>query len=152
MGRNSKDRGFTLLEIMMVVVILGVLAAVAITKLGTSGETARINADIATAHQLKSALDRYQVETGLYPKSGQITANAGVVTAAQLIPNYISKLGPTTTQQRAADNRKGFGVTALNPRGQATNLIMIYLTDDGSAAEVCAFNTDLSQELWSSAD
>ncbi len=152
MSRTNREQGFTLLEVMAVVVILGVLAAVAITKLGTSVETAQINADIATGHEVKNALDRYQVDNGIYPKTNEITAAAGVVTAAQLIPKYISKLGPTTTQQRAAANQKGFGVSTVSAPGQATNLIMIYLTSDGSAAEVRTYDTDLSDVLWSSAD
>lgn len=153
--------GFTLVEVLMVVVILAILSAIAIPKVSASSDMARKNADIATAHQVKAALDRYQVENGVYPKSGQITndtVNKGTVTSALLIPKYIGKLDANTTQQQAEDAKKGFGVAAaaLGTGGTipsdsvVTNLIMIYLSADGSAAEVRAYNTALDKIVWTS--
>ena len=62
------EKGFTLLEIMVVVIILAVITAIAASKFASSADLARRNADIATGHQVKTALDRYQVENGVYPK------------------------------------------------------------------------------------
>ena len=152
---KREEQGFTLVEVMAVVVILAVLAAVAIPKLTSSTETARINADIATGHEVKMALDRYQVENGVYPTLVEMTVSNGAITNSDFIPKYISKLDKSTTQQRSADERKGFGVAELPAGGSLpppTNLIMIYLTDDGSGAEVYTYNSDLSQVLWTSAD
>lgn len=149
--RKYADEGFTLVEVMAVMIILAVLAAVAIPRLSSSTELARKNADIATAHQVKTALDRYQVENGAYPTSAEMTASEGVVSDTDFIPKYISKLSTSTTQQKVADGKKGFGVEDLSVTGDPTNLIMIYLTDDGSAAEVRAYDSK-SQVLWSSTD
>lgn len=151
-----RENGFTLVEVMAVVIILAVLAAVAIPRLTSSGETARTNADIATGHEVKTALDRYQVENGVYPKTGELTTSNGTVTATNFIPEYISKLDKNTTQQRATDTQKGFGVAALPAGGGAyptpTNLIMIYITDDGSGAEVRTYNSSLNTVLWTSSN
>ena len=157
MNKQQPEKGFTMIEVMMVVVILSMLAAVAIPRVSSSAEVARKNSDIATAHQVKAALDRYQVENGIYPKTGEITVSNGTVSASGLIPQYIGKLDKSTTQQRATDAQKGFGVTKLETNGAfpstaPTNLIMIYLTDDGSAAEVRAYDAGLQNTLWSSAN
>lgn len=154
----KKYAGFTLVEVLMVVVILSVLAAITIPKLSSSSDTARQNADIATAHQVKSALDRYQAENGVYPLAQtELSAASGKVTSTNsFIPKYISKLDTTTTQQRTAGGQKGFAVTRLDSNGlipastTATNLIMIYLTDDGSGAEVQAYDSALTKVIWSS--
>lgn len=152
--RHSEESGFTLVEIMAVMIILAVLAAVAIPKIASSSDVARKNADIATGHEVKTALDRYQVENGIYPKTNEITASEGTLTASGLIPKYISKLDTSTTQQRAADDKKGFGVATLPSDGvtypTATNLIVIYLTSDGSSAEVRTYD-DQGHVLWTSA-
>lgn len=152
--------GFTLVEVLMVVVIISIMAAIAIPKISSSSETARKNADIATAHQVKAALDRFQVENGIYPKRSatEFSVSAGTITAPSFIPKYISKLDATTTQQRTADSQKGFGLGTLDSTGLipsspgATNLIMIYLTDDGSGAEVRAHDANLSTVIWSSSN
>jgi general secretion pathway protein G len=148
--------GFTLLEVMLVIVILAILTAIATPKYLSSAEMARRNADIATGYQLKAALDRYRLENGVYPLKAEVTAVEGTVTAVKLIPKYISKLDKNTTQQKASDAQMGFGVDDLPSDGDysaltPTNLIMIYLNVAGSGAEIRVFDDKLV-ELWSSAN
>ena len=59
---------FTLVEILLVVVIIGVLASVLVPKLSGHSQKARITAaraDIRT--QLGTALDNFELDTGRYP-------------------------------------------------------------------------------------
>jgi general secretion pathway protein G len=155
-SEESAQSGFTLVEILMVVVIIAVLSAIVIPRVSSSSATARTNADIATAHQIKTALDRYQAENGLYPNTSQLTADdAGAITSTVLIPNYIGKLDANTTQQQAGEN-KGFGVAEIGANGTipatatATKVIMIYLNEGGTAAEVRVYDDKLANILWSS--
>lgn len=157
--KNDKAQGgFTLIEVLMVVFILAMLSAIIIPRVSASSETARKNSDIATGYQVKAALDRYQVENGKYPTSADVTDDdAGSITANVLIPKYIGKLNKETTQQNAADSANGFGVgtmasDGLIPEAGQTNLIMLYLTADGSAAEVRVYDGKLQAVLWSSAN
>ena len=143
------QNGFTLLEIMLVVIILSILAAIAIPRLAGSADMAREKADITTGKELKAALDRYQLENGSYPSLVESEDDDGKVTGAGFIPAYIKKLDKTVTQQNVPAEKQGFGIaTGENPL--TTNLIMIYLVADGSSAEVKVFHKDLSTELWSS--
>lgn len=161
----KQDKGFTLLEVMAVIIIIGVMSVILIPKLSSSTINARQKADIATAHQVKAALDRYQVENGVYLKTGELTLAAvdgtddGTVVSEKLIPKYISKLDKSTTQQNVDDANKGFGVGSLEldysipePASSATNIIIIYLSTDGLAAEVRAYDDTLAEVLWTSAN
>lgn len=149
-----------MVELMAVMIIIGILAAIAIPKLTAGADAARRNADIATAHELKSALDRFQVENGVYPTTDELSADdSGKVTvkgmAEGFIPKYINRLDASTTQQKPANAaHKGFGVAELPAGGSAytpSRLITVFLTADGSAAEVAAYDVTLTHVLWTSA-
>ncbi|RNC29282.1 MAG: Type II secretion system protein G [Candidatus Dichloromethanomonas elyunquensis] len=151
--RNQKDWGFTLLEIMLVVVILSMLAAIAVPRLAASAETARQKADITSGREVKSALDRYQVDNGVYPRIGELQEVNGSISGSALIPAYIRKLDVQVTQQNPAEEKKGFGLAEWRGGGESPEpkrLIMIYLTTDGSAAEVTVYDRTLAKVLWSS--
>jgi general secretion pathway protein G len=151
--KKRKDSGFTLLEIMLVVVIIAMLAAIAVPRLAVSADTAREKADITTGREVKSALDRYQVDNGIYPKKGELQETGGSISGSLLIPAYIRKLDAQTTQQSAPENRKGFGlaeIRSLTDNPEPTRLIMILLTGDGSLAEVKGYDKTLTKVLWSS--
>jgi general secretion pathway protein G len=72
-GQKSKlARGFTLTELMLVVVIIGILAALVIPKIAGNSERARITAAKADINGgIKSALGQYEVDNGRYPSSLQ---------------------------------------------------------------------------------
>ena len=64
--------GFTLVEILLVVTIIGILAALVIPKIAGSSERARVTAATADINGgIKSALGQYEVDNGFYPKSLQ---------------------------------------------------------------------------------
>jgi general secretion pathway protein G len=76
--RNSKPeirnrrRAFTLVEMLLVVTIIGILAALVIPRIAGTGERARNTAARADINGgIKSALGAYEVDNGFYPKSLQ---------------------------------------------------------------------------------
>jgi general secretion pathway protein G len=63
---------FTLVEMLLVVTIIGILAALVIPKIVGRGEQARQTAAYADINGgIKSALGQYEVDNGFYPKSLQ---------------------------------------------------------------------------------
>ena len=60
-------KGFTLLEIMIVVVILGLLAALVVPNLIGQGEQAKEKLVCVQMKSLKNALDNFKVNEGRYP-------------------------------------------------------------------------------------
>jgi general secretion pathway protein G len=70
--QKNKLRAFTLVEIMLVVAIIGILAALVIPKIAGKSEQARETAAYANIKGgIKSALDQYDVDMGFYPQSLQ---------------------------------------------------------------------------------
>jgi general secretion pathway protein G len=70
--KTNSRRGFTLTELMLVVVIIGILAALVIPKIAGNSERARVTAATADINGgIKSALGQYEIDNGFYPKSLQ---------------------------------------------------------------------------------
>ena len=70
-NRKSKiQTGFTLVEMLLVVTIIGILAALVIPRIAGTSERARKQAVFADINGgIKSALGAYEVDMGFYPKS-----------------------------------------------------------------------------------
>ena len=76
-----RKSGFTLIEMMLVVIIISVLAAMLIPRLAGRAEKARrAVAKAEVESNLPSALDLYEMDTGNYPEKLEdlVTAPAGV--------------------------------------------------------------------------
>lgn len=66
-----KQKGFTLVEVMVVVVILGILAALVIPKVMGRPEQARVVKAKQDILALLSAMDLYKLDSGFYPTTDQ---------------------------------------------------------------------------------
>lgn len=71
--RNEKrrERGFTLLEIMIVIVILGVLASLMLPSLMGNKDKADRQKTISDIITLENALEMYKLDNNIYPSSEQ---------------------------------------------------------------------------------
>jgi len=70
-GPQQAQKGFTLIEIMIVVVILGILAALVVPNMiGKAGE-ARQTAAAADIRAIANSLDMYRLENFNYPSTDQ---------------------------------------------------------------------------------
>ena len=66
---SSVRSAFTLIELLLVLVILGILAAVIVPKFAGKSEMARKTAAKHDISTINGALDAFNVETGRYPTS-----------------------------------------------------------------------------------
>jgi general secretion pathway protein G len=68
---NIKTGGFTLLEIMVVVIILGLLASLTIPSLMSNKNRADRQKTLSDIAALENALDMYKLDNGRYPTEQQ---------------------------------------------------------------------------------
>ncbi len=69
--KRSHQSGFTLIEILVVVVILGVLAAMVVPRIMQRPDQARIIAAKNDIRTIMSALKLYRLDSGTYPSTDQ---------------------------------------------------------------------------------
>lgn len=69
--RHAPARGFTLIEIMMVVIIIGILLAVVVPNVIGVDDRARIEAEKASLRGIAQALELYKLDNRRYPSTEQ---------------------------------------------------------------------------------
>lgn len=70
----KKNKGFTLIELMVTISIVAVLMAVAIVYYGNTQKQARDNKRKADLEQVRSALEMYRSQEGEYPTTSDFSA------------------------------------------------------------------------------
>jgi len=84
-GRNQK--GFTLVELMVVVVIIGILSAIAVPVYNNVTEKAEASACKANIRTLEGALEAYKAVNNI---TGQVSGGADAIKEL-LVPDYIKE-------------------------------------------------------------
>jgi len=84
------NSGFTLIELMIVVAIIGILAAVAIPQYQNYVARAQVAEALVLASGAKTALVEYRTNTGEWPKSNE---KAGLANAFKIAGKYVERVG-----------------------------------------------------------
>jgi len=86
-NKHKSAAGFTLLEILLVVVIIGLLVGVAVVRLGArSGEAKKVAAQ-RQIDAYKTALGLYELDNGFYPTTEQGLQALIVMPTTAPVPN-----------------------------------------------------------------
>jgi prepilin-type N-terminal cleavage/methylation domain-containing protein len=97
---QSRPRGFTLVELLIVVIILAILAAIVIPQFSSATVDAQESALDANVHSMRAAIDLYRVQhNGKYPGAVAATgatctvgtAGTGAINTAQAVIDQLTK-------------------------------------------------------------
>ena len=128
-SRSRSARAFTLVEMLLVLVILAVLAAIVIPKFAGRSQQAKETAAKTEISGFGIALDAYEVDTGSYPQG-----TAGLNALVQQPSNAQNWKGPYLSKgtiprdpwgnayiynHPGKNNPKGFDLSSVGPDGRA---------------------------------
>ncbi|EMS1790369.1 pilin, partial [Neisseria gonorrhoeae] len=86
---NTLQKGFTLIELMIVIAIVGILAAVALPAYQDYTARAQVSEAILLAEGQKSAVTEYYLNHGKWPEDN---GDAGVASASDIKGKYVQKV------------------------------------------------------------
>jgi type IV pilus assembly protein PilA len=124
MARNQQ--GFTLIELMIVVVIIGILAAIAIPNYNNLTQRARVAQVKSNMHTLQVACENFSTRNnGSYPANAAATTIDGGLTLVQLVPGGVYPLNPFTNVATSVDWSNVLGTLPVTDAqgGIALNLV-----------------------------
>ena len=75
--RKMKSKGFTIIELIVVIAIVAVLATIIITSVNQFQTKGRDAKRIADLNQMQKALEMYKIDNGKYPSSGSAGCTGG---------------------------------------------------------------------------
>ncbi|HGH6118777.1 TPA: pilin [Neisseria meningitidis] len=101
---NTLQKGFTLIELMIVIAIVGILAAVALPAYQDYTARAQVSEAILLAEGQKSAVTEYYLNHGEWPKNN---TSAGVASSSEIKGKYVKSVevkNGVVTAQMASSN------------------------------------------------
>lgn len=126
--RRSAEHGFTLVELMVVIVIIGLLATIVAVNVIPASDTARVEKAKADISVIEQALEQYRLDNLNYPAATDglqalLSAPAGLAQPQRYRPGgYIRKLpdDPWGRPYRygVPGRRGGFDIYSLGADGQ----------------------------------
>ena len=115
---NPKERGFSLIELMIVVAIMGILVAVALPQYQNYQVRSKLTEALVMAESVKRTMELYYADHGVWPVNN---ANAGLPAKNDLSSTYIKKtevksVGPTDCGHFRMKFRNDTGLGKLKNR------------------------------------
>ncbi|HGG7680550.1 TPA: pilin [Neisseria meningitidis] len=126
---NTLQKGFTLIELMIVIAIVGILAAVALPAYQDYTARAQVSEAILLAEGQKSAVTEYYLNHGKWPGNN---TSAGVATSSKIKGKYVKEVevknGVVTAEMKS---------TGVNKEIQGKKLSLWAKRQDGSVKWFC---------------
>jgi type II secretion system protein G len=70
--KNKTEKGFTLVEMLVVLFIIGIIIAIALPNFIQASKKANIQADKANRRMISMQVENYYLDTGSYPSNIQV--------------------------------------------------------------------------------
>ena len=144
---KTMQKGFTLIELMIVVAIIAILAAIAIPAYQNYVIRAQVSEGMSLADGAKTAMSEYYTNKGTFPTTNNL---AGLAAATSITGNYVSSVNVGSTAGQILITYSSTSPQKANTAIGGKTLILSAITTAGSINWTCKTGTINTQYLPSS--
>src|SRR5690554_1250720 len=144
---KKMQQGFTLIELMIVVAIIGILAAIAIPAYQDYTIRAQVSEGLAITNAAKTAITEYWQDRGVFPPD---TTAAGLPAATDIAGKYVSHGALTPNTGVLTVTYSASAPQAANSAIDGDTLVLTHVTSAGAVNWQCTSTTIDAKHLPSS--
>lgn len=134
MKTQHNQKGFTLIELIVVIAIMGIIGAVLVPQFSTMSLRSRMSTDVSTAKTIQNQAEIYFADTGAWPGSAAGSIVSVLGSTSYLDPKYLSD--STTVKLQTSGATLEFDSTS--------SLIYVKV----AASDYNKFNTNSDKGIW----
>lgn len=127
--KRTAKKGFTLIELIIVIAILGILAAIIIPRLSGVKDNAKVTANRENVQAIQKALESYHAQYDVYPADAQLTST----TVGANLNQYLDKV---------PQYKGGTAIVASYTVTNSQQNYEINLADDPGTGSITESNTE----------
>ena len=126
--RRGRGAGFTLIELIIVVAIIGILATIAVPAMRTAPQRAREAALKENLFTIRSCIDQFHADRGRYPASLEELVSLGYLRSLPFDPitrstdTWVAEYPEVTEEETEREEEQGVGLIDVRSGAEGTAL------------------------------